>query len=118
MRTHRFKAWSTELNKFSDIFTLQDGIPQEFKHGIIVESTGMFDNHNDEIFESDIVETYCFNKTQSHTVVYTINGFTAGGYHLNEIFFVGGGDSFKIVGNALATPSGMITANASNISVA
>jgi hypothetical protein len=56
------------------------------------------DNHGQEIYEGDTVSTYCDNKIKTHIVKYSeYDGWRAGGYKLNAIYFVGGGKDFKIV---------------------
>ena len=56
------------------------------------------DNHGQEIFEGDIIGTYCYNKSQSHKVEFTEeDGWRAGGYKIDSIYFMGGGKYFKIL---------------------
>lgn len=58
----------------------------------------------EKIYEGDVLGTYCYNKEQVGVVEMTREGWKCCGYHLDSGFFVGGGESFKILGNIFANP--------------
>ena len=70
----------------------------------LMEFTGVTDYNGIEIYEGDIIQTYCYNKIQKHEVILSRLGWTAGGYHLDDIYFVGSGINFKVIGNIHQEP--------------
>lgn len=83
-----------------------DGKPtlERFNDVEITEFVNEVDNHGNELYEGDIVQTWCYNKLQNHIIEWTREGFKAGGYHLDSIYFKGGGDAFKVIGNIFQSP--------------
>ena len=72
------------------------------------KSVGEFTGHKckgQDIFEGDVLQTYCYNEIHKAVVEFTpSNGWTAGGYKLDSAFFIGGGNDFKIIGNIYDNP--------------
>lgn len=65
----------------------------------VVQFTGFTDHFGLDIYDGDIVQTYCYNKMQRHEVKLDRTGWTAGGYQLDTIYFTGSGSKFKVIGN-------------------
>ena len=73
----------------------------------IMQSTGKQDNAGTLIWEDDFVSTYstyCYSKHQYYKVELTKDGWQAGGYKLDSIFYFGAGKDFKVSGNIHENP--------------
>ncbi len=67
MRELRFRAWDKKLNKMSYSFNLGDGccfpglfvykVHKNKKRFILMQSTGLKDKHNIDIYDQDIIQT-------------------------------------------------------------
>lgn len=113
MREIKFRAW----HKNAQEFTYLDFDINDYNFGWMIQHDGSR-NANDfifqqftghyckgvEIYEGDILSTYCYDKPRKGAVVFGQDGWTCMGYHLNTGFFIGGGDDFKIIGNIYQNP--------------
>jgi len=83
-----------------------DEVGQSFEvdPGTVGQFTPYMDNHRNNLWEGDIITTHCYNKDQIHVIELTRDGWQAGGYHLDAIYFTGSGNSFKKIGNIHDNP--------------